>query len=212
MRPMAAADAEPEPEPTPVARRPIPWRRIVGWVALGGILGWGAGAWALHRYGLSQRPGEGHWDAIVVLGCRVFPDGRPSFALSARVRAAVELFAEGRAERVVLTGGVGDAGIAEAEVAATLAESLGVPRSALVLETRSTTTELNARFAAEAIEGRRVLIVTDAYHVLRSERVFGRYFDEVRGVGTVNPRWWPRVRGALREVVALAGYGVQGRL
>ncbi|MCA9708261.1 MAG: YdcF family protein, partial [Myxococcales bacterium] len=147
-----------------------------------------------------------------VLGCRVFPDGRPSFALSTRVRIAAELFAEGRADRLVLTGGVGDGGVAEAEVAASLAESLGVPRSALVLETRSTSTEQNARFAAEVIEGRRVLIVTDAYHVFRSERVFARYFDEVHGVGTVNPRWWPRIRGALREVIAIAGYGLQGRL
>ncbi|MEM9453452.1 MAG: YdcF family protein [Myxococcota bacterium] len=188
------------------------WRRAARWTVIGGALVWGIGAWGLHRYGLSRRPEQGRWDAIVVLGCRVFPDGRPSVALATRVRVAVELLTEGRADRLVLTGGVGEAGVAEAEVAATLAESLGVPRSALVLETRSTSTELNARFAAEMIEGRRVLIVTDAYHVLRGERVFARYFDEVRGVGTLNPRWWPRLYGALREVVALAAYGVQGRL
>lgn len=198
-------------EPVPVRRR-FPWRRVARWAVVGGALVWGIGAWGLHRYGLSRRPEQGRWDAIVVLGCRVFPDGRPSFALATRVRVAVELLTEGRADRLVLTGGVGEAGVAEAEVAATLAESLGVPRSALVLETRSTSTELNARFAAEMIEGRRVLVVTDAYHVLRSERVFARYFDEVRGVGTVNPRWWPRVYGSLREVVALAAYGVRGRL
>ncbi len=182
------------------------------WATLAAVLGWPLLAWGLHRYGLANRPTAGQWDAIVVLGCRVFPDGRPSFALSARVGTAVELFHEGRAPTLVLTGGVGDAGIAEAKVAAELALSLGVPASALVIEDRSTSTELNARFAAELTDARRVLIVTDAYHVLRSERVFGRYFGEVRGVGTINPRLWPRIKGALREVVAIAAYGASGRL
>ena len=125
---------------------------------------------------------------------------------------AVELYNAGRADTIVLTGGLGDSGVVEAEVAATLAEELGVPRTALVLETRSTSTEQNALFAAEAIEGRRVVVVTDAYHVLRSERVFSRHFDEVAVVGTISPNYWARVRGTLREVLALAGYAVQGRL
>jgi len=183
----------------------------VQWVALGGALSWGVLAWGLHRYGLGRSP-EGQWDAIVVLGCRVYPGGRPGLALTARVQRAVELYREGRAETIVLTGGVGDGGVAEAEVAATLAESLGVPRAAMVLETQSTSTEQNARFAAEAFGGRKVLVVTDAYHVLRSERVFARYFDEVRGVGTINPNVWPRVRGALREVAAVVSYAARGRL
>jgi uncharacterized SAM-binding protein YcdF (DUF218 family) len=188
------------------------WRRVARWVALGGALSWGVVAWGLDRYGQGRPAPEGRWDAIVVLGCRVFPDGQPSTALAQRVRMAAELYAAGRADTLVLTGGLGDAGVVEAEVAAGLAESLGVPRTAMVLETRSTSTEQNARFAAEAIAGRRVVVVTDAYHVLRSERVFARHFDEAHVVGTVNPRWWPRVQGALREVVALAGYAAQGRL
>jgi uncharacterized SAM-binding protein YcdF (DUF218 family) len=201
-----------EPQPTPPRRRASAWRRALRWAALGGALSWSLVAWGLHRYGQGRPAPLGRWDAIVVLGCRVFPDGQPSNALAQRVRMAAELYAAGRADTIVLTGGRGDAGVVEAEVAAGLAESLGVPRAAMVLETRSTSTEQNARFAAEAITGRRVVVVTDAYHVLRSERVFARHFDEAHVVGTVNPRWWPRMQGALREVVALAGYAVQGRL
>lgn len=188
------------------------WRRIAVLAAMGGAVGWGLAAWGLYRHGLSERPRGGQWDAIIVLGCRVFADGRPSLSLAARVQAAAELYAEGRAEQIVLTGGVGDAGPAEAEVAAALAESLGVPRSAMVLEDRSASTEQNARFAAQLTSARRVLIVTDAYHVFRSERVFERYFEQVHGVGTISPRLWPRVRGAMREVAAVASYGVRGRL
>jgi uncharacterized SAM-binding protein YcdF (DUF218 family) len=201
-----------EPRTTPPLRRASAWRRALRWAAFGGALSWLAVAWGLHRYGQGRPAPQGRWDAIVVLGCRVFPDGRPSNALAERVRVAAELYAAGRADTIVLTGGMGDAGVVEAEVAAARAEALGVPRTALVLETRSTSTDENARFAAEVIAGRRVVVVTDAYHVLRSQRVFLRHFDEVHVVGTVNPRWWPRTQGALREVVALAGYAVQGRL
>jgi uncharacterized SAM-binding protein YcdF (DUF218 family) len=202
---------EPEPVPAEPRRRPW-WRRALRWVAIGGALSWSVLAWGLDRYGQGRPAPQGRFDAIVVLGCRVFPDGTPSVALARRVQKAAELWSEGRAELIVLTGGRGDTGVVEAEVAAAVAESLGVPRAAMVLETRSTSTDENARFAAEAIAGRRVVVVTDAYHVLRSERVFARHFDEAHVVGTVSPRWWPRLQGALREVAALAGYAVQGRL
>lgn len=201
-----------EPEPVPRTPRRPWWRRALRWVALGGALSWGGLAWGLDRYGQGRPAPEGRFDAIVVLGCRVFPDGTPSVALARRVQKAAELWAEGRAEVIVLTGGRGDTGVVEAEVAAAVAESLGVPRAAMVLETRSTSTDENARFAAEAIAGRRVVVVTDAYHVLRSERVFARHFEAAHVVGTVSPRWWARMQGALREVVAIAGYAVQGRL
>ncbi len=204
--------AEPEPEPIPQRRRSSAWRRALVWVMAGGGLSWVAFSCGLDRYGQARPTPEGQWDAIVVLGCRVYPDGQPSQALARRVDRAVELFLAGRAETLVLTGGAGDTGFVEAEVAAARAESLGVPRTAMILETRSTSTEENAQFAAEAIQGRRVVVVTDAYHVLRSERVFSRHFHEVAVVGTVSPNTGARVRGAVREALALAGYAVQGRL
>lgn len=202
----------PDPDALTSRRRRIPWRKLLGWGTLAVALSWSGLSYGLHRYGAGRRPTEGRWDAIVVLGSRVFPPRTPGTAMTARVTLAVELFHDGRADVLVLTGGVGDAGVAESEVAAELAESLGVPREAMVLEHASTSTEGNAEHAARAFEGRRVLVVTDAYHVLRSERVFARYFDEAHGVGAVNPRMWPTVRGALREVPALLGYAVLGRL
>lgn len=159
----------------------------------------------LDRYGRHQRP-SGEYDAIVVAGCRVMPSGRPSRSLARRVDQAVELWKEGWAPRIVFTGGVGDAPRSEAAAAAERARSQGVPRRAIVLEERSTSTDENARFAAELIGSEaRVLVVSDAYHVYRCERVFGRHFAAVQGAGSVG-HWAPRVKGALREVFALSAY------
>jgi len=168
-------------------------------------------AFGLDRYGL-RRP-EGEYDAIVVAGCRVMPSGAPSPALARRTELAVRLWEEGLAPRIVLTGGQGESEPrSEAEAAAELAEELGVPREAMVLEDRSTSTEENARFAAELVGGdARVVVVSDAYHVYRCERVFARWFGAVDGAGSVGDAW-PRMRGALREVAALTAYAIGGKL
>jgi uncharacterized SAM-binding protein YcdF (DUF218 family) len=178
------------------------------------FLVWLATAYALDRHGL--RGPRGRFDAIVVAGCRVMPDGRPSPALARRAALATQLWRDGLAPRVVFTGGVGDHGGSEASVAASFARGLGLPGDAIVLEERSTSTDENAAGAAEVLDAAglpraRILVVTDSYHVLRCERVFGRRFAEVEGTGS---RGVPlaRFRGAMREVPALIAYAALGRL
>lgn len=174
------------------------------------LLAWLAAALALDRYGLREPP-PGGYDAIIVPGCRVLPDGQPSVALARRTRHAVRLWREGRAPVIVLTGGLGDYPPTEAEAAAAVARNLGVPDSALVLETRSHSTETNAAYAARLVPARRVLAVTDSYHVYRCRMVFRRHFAEADAVGTAPPPYY-RLRGALREVLAVIDYGRRGRL
>jgi len=173
---------------------------------------WGGAAAALDAYGRRPLSSSQTWDAIAVAGCRVRPDGSPSLALQRRTATAVELWREGRAPVLLLTGGVGDFPPSEARAAADYAQKLGVPAEALILESRSTSTEENARFAADAApQLKRVLVVSDAFHIFRVERVFGRYFEEAVGVGSVG-LLGSRIKGALREVAAVTLYGLTGRL
>ncbi len=171
---------------------------------------WLGAASALDWYGQRTVDVAG-WDAIVVAGCRVLPDGQPSPALARRTEHAVDLWRRGLAPRIVFTGGVGDFPPAEAVAASNLALELGVPAGAIALEERSTSTEENAANAAALLGGGRVLVVSDTYHIFRCERVFGRYFDEVRGAGSA-PILSYRVRGALREVAAVSWYKLKRRI
>lgn len=168
-----------------------------------------AAAW-LDRHGLREAPEE-RFDAIVVLGCRVRPDGRASPSLARRARHAASLYERGLAPRVVLTGGVGAHPPSEARAAAAIARDAGVPEEAMILEESSTSTEENAREARRLSGAERVLVVTDAYHVFRAERVFRRHFPHARAVGSAGPPS-VRARGALREVFAVTAYAVLGRL
>jgi len=166
--------------------------------------------------GLGPLPAGARYDAIIVAGCRVGPDGQPSLALRRRVDQALQLYAEGRAPRVVFTGGVGTFPPSEAEAAAAYARDRGLPPAAALLEAHSTSTEENAArsadlLAAEGLAHGRVIVVTDAYHTFRARRVFARHYAHVDAAGS-RPRLAVRARGALREVFAVAGYLVMGRL
>lgn len=191
-----------------IVRQRFTWKRAVV-IALP-LFGWGLAAAALDAHG-RRAVVEGSWDAIVVAGCRVYPDGEPSPALRRRTERAVRLWREEKAPVIVFTGGVGRNPPSEAQVAGAVARSMGVPEEAILLEDRSTSTEENARLAATLIDARRVLVVTDSYHVFRTRRVFARYFEEVGGAGSVGTPW-PRFVGSFREVVAVAYYWSKGRL
>jgi uncharacterized SAM-binding protein YcdF (DUF218 family) len=156
--------------------------------------------------------GGGDFDAIVVLGCRVMSGGAPSFALERRAQHAARLYHAGFAPFVITTGGVGDAAPSEADVAAQVLREAGVPPHAILREDASTSTEENAAFAKERFGGRRVLVVSDAFHTWRAERVFARHYEEVVAVGTRSRIPGERLRGTLREVVAVGAYFALGRI
>ena len=174
------------------------------------LLMWAAAATGLDRYGHRAAPAGGY-DAIVVAGCRVGPGGRPSRALRARAEGGVALWKAGVAPVLVFTGGVGQFPPSEAEAAASVARAAGVPPRAIVLEDRSTTTAENAAFAARRTGARRGVVVSDAYHVFRAQRIFGQHFDEAWGYGVRGPAS-ARIKGALREVLAVAWHGARGAL
>ncbi len=182
-------------------RRPPIWAIAA---AAAGFPIWCGLAIALDRYGHRPDPG-GHFDAIVVAGCRVMPNGQPSLCITRRTTKAVELWRRGLAPVIVLTGGIGAFPPAESSAAAAVARGLGVPDSAMILESKSTSTAENARFSRALVDFNRIVVVTDSYHVRRCEWLFGKYFGEVRGVGVAAP--WPyRARGAFREALAYAYY------
>ncbi|MDX2011072.1 MAG: YdcF family protein [Myxococcaceae bacterium] len=129
----------------------------------------------VHRIG-RRAPALHPRDAIVVLGARVLPDGRPSEALTARVEHAVGLHRAGLGRWLVFSG-AGSGPAPEAVVAKRLALEAGAPEAACVLEADSASTFDNARRTASVLEARQVRsvwLVTDDFHVLRALAHFRR--------------------------------------
>lgn len=137
-----------------------------------GVLGL---AFVVDRFG--QRDRARRSQAIVVLGARVLEGGVPSGALQARVARAAELYRQGLAPLVVLSGGVGRHPPAEAVAARDVALSMGVPAQACEVEVESHSTAQNAAFTARLLRARglsEVILVSDPYHLLRARQYFWR--------------------------------------
>lgn len=165
---------------------------------------WAAIAIFLDRIGHRPCP-EGPFDALVVPGCAVRPNGAASGALRRRTEHAVSLWQRNIAPIIILTGGVGRYPPSEASAAAQIARDAGVPNDALVLEEQSTTTAENAMFAAQAFPNASttsILVVTDSYHAWRCKRLFSSHFKRVESVGST-PSARLRIRGAFREVASI---------
>lgn len=111
-------------------------------------------------------------DAIVVLGAAQY-NGRPSEVFEARLDHALDLYQDGYAPLIVLTGGKqpGDA-YTEAETGEQYLLDRGVPASAIRWENEGRDTWQSMQGVADVLEGSGVgslLIVSDGFHLFRSE-------------------------------------------
>ncbi len=150
-------------------------------------------------------------DAIVVLGSRVYPGGRPGPSLTRRAAHAAALYAQGLAPLIICTGGQGDATVpSEASVACGLIAAAGVPPEALLLEDQSHSTEQNALYTAALLQPRSavtVLVVSDSYHLYRAALLFRRAgLVPYTSPAPERIYWFERYYRDNRELAALAWY------
>jgi uncharacterized SAM-binding protein YcdF (DUF218 family) len=146
-------------------------------------------------------------EAIVVLGCRLKPDGTASAALARRVARGIALFRQGAAPLLVLSGG-GAGRVPEAEIMRHIALAAGVPEAALLVEPRSRNTLENARETARLLTARglrSILLVSDRIHLPRAALLFRCAGLTIAGWAAPPSPALPRTAmPVLRELAALA--------
>ena len=141
-------------------------------------------------------------EAIVILACRVGPGGYLSPAAQRRIRRGAEVFAEGVASHVVVSGGRRWHGVSEAEAFAARLVELGVPAHAIDRELWSLSTCENARYSARILRGRgqrRVALVTCDWHMPRALASFRLAGLEPVAFPAVAPHGRPVRRSKLCE-------------
>lgn len=162
------------------------------------------GATFVQVWSTARSDGTGPADAIVVLGAAQY-DGEPSPVLRARLDHAAELFDQGHAPLVVVTGGKqeGDR-VTQALAGFTYLRELGIPEGAILLEVDGTSTYSELAATARILDDRgldRVLMVSDGYHSARLLAIA----DEVGLDGAVSPTDTSYGAGSLlRETAAVS--------
>ena len=110
-------------------------------------------------------------DAAIVLGAAVYR-AAPSPVFRERIRHGIYLYQNGTVHKLVFTGGLAEGDdLAESEAARDMAIAEGVPERDILIETSSTTTWLNFRYAKVAMADAgidTVLVVSDPIHMKRA--------------------------------------------
>jgi uncharacterized SAM-binding protein YcdF (DUF218 family) len=162
-------------------------------------------------------------DAIVVLGSGIRENGSLTDSSLRRALHGIDLYRLGLTKTIVFTGPRNVTGLAEAEVRATLARQMGIPRAAVLTDITARTTREEAQQVAALLRARgmsRILLVVDAEGVRRAARLFERQGFEVIASPAVDISTSDGAPGArlretrqiLIELLALAYYHAVGYL
>ena len=149
----------------------------------------------------------------VVLGAQVLSGGRPSGTLRARTLHAARLYAAGKIQLVIPTGGVGQHPPSEAEVMRRILREAGVPEEIILNEGEARSTRESARLVADMARARGIrdlLLITDPLHCVRAVEAFRvEGFEAQASPVYSSPMWCRRGlrRGQFaREIGALLWY------
>ncbi|NIP30021.1 MAG: hypothetical protein GTO02_07390 [Candidatus Dadabacteria bacterium] len=113
-------------------------------------------------------------DAIVVLGASQW-NGKPSPVLKSRLDHAHEIYKQGFAEYIILTGGIAKGErISESKVGLMYLNRKGVPKSRIFIEEVGLTTSESLEKASNIIKQNnfnKVLFISNGYHMLRIKKI-----------------------------------------
>lgn len=154
-------------------------------------------------------PVNGEYDAIIVLGAQVKPDGTPSVQLGWRLDAACEAY-RNKPVPIVVCGARGkDEPMTEAEAMKAYLTANNIPEEDILIDPASFNTRQNLTNAAELLKQkdgiRQVLVVTSDYHVPRSLALAKDLGFDALGMGSpCKPEYW--IKNHAREALAWLKY------
>ena len=154
-------------------------------------------------------PAAEDYDAIIVLGAQVKPDGTPSVQLSWRLDAAYEAYQQKKVPIIVCGAQGGDEPMTEAQAMALYLTDKGVPETDILKDPDSFNTNQNLQNAAALLKDvpdvKKVLIVTSDYHVPRSLAIARDLGFTACGLGSpCKPEYW--LKNHAREALAWCKY------
>lgn len=137
-----------------------------------------------------------HFNVLLVLGYPANADGTPAPEQRERVLEAVRQFQAGVAPAIIVSGGAAHNGFVEAKVMAKLAAAAGVPRGAILQETRALDTVQNINYSTEIMRAhgwQSAEVITSPSHVRRASLIL--LDSPIRIHWRMQASPWPREYG-----------------
>lgn len=141
-------------------------------------------------------------DCIVVLGCQVRADGSLSDMLHDRLARGVEVFQAGAAPKLLMSGDHGTVSYDEVNAMKRYAIEQGVPSEDVFMDHAGFSTYETIYRAKEIFQAKKIVIVTQEYHLYRAIYIAEQLGMEAYGVNADLDTYSGQAMRDVREVLA----------
>ena len=190
-------------------RKPFPWKRLLGWglclILLGGCAVIGVNETVKIVGGqniVTPEKASGGFDCILVLGCKVKENGRPSALLRDRLQRGVEMYFAGAAPKMLMSGDHEGDDYNEVGAMRDFALEAGVPSEHIFTDHAGLSTYDSVYRAKEIFGAKKILIVTQEYHLYRALYIAKTLGVEAYGVASDYKIYSDQWIRDLREILA----------
>ncbi|MBR2894460.1 MAG: YdcF family protein [Oscillospiraceae bacterium] len=141
-------------------------------------------------------------DCILVLGCYVHSNGRPSDMLADRLRRGIDLYQSGAAPKLLMSGDHGQKDYNEVKAMKRKAMEAGIPSEDVFMDHAGFSTYESIFRARDVFDADRIIIVTQGYHLYRALYVANALGVEAYGVAADYHTYVGQANREVREVLA----------
>lgn len=141
-------------------------------------------------------------DCILVLGCYVHSDGNPSDMLHDRLQRGVELYELGAAPKLLMSGDHGRTNYDEVAAMKQFAINAGIPSEHIFMDHAGFSTYESIYRAKEIFGAKKILIVTQEYHLYRAIYIANQLDLEAYGVSADYRSYTGQTGRDIREFLA----------
>lgn len=141
-------------------------------------------------------------DCIIVLGCLVRPSGKPSDMLADRLRRGVELYESGAAPKILMSGDHGQKEYNEVQTMKQYALDAGIESSDIFMDHAGFCTYDSIYRAKEIFGAKKIIIVSQEYHLHRALLIAQKLGVEAVGVASDYHTYGGQTYRDIREIIA----------
>ena len=141
-------------------------------------------------------------DCIMVLGCGIEDEETPSPMLKDRLDVGIELYKQGAAPKILLSGDNGTENHDEIHVMLKYAKEAGIPDKDIFCDHAGFSTYDSMYRAGSIFNARRVIVVTQTYHQYRALYIGDKLGFEACGVASDQETYFGQSFRESREILA----------
>lgn len=141
-------------------------------------------------------------DCILVLGCMVHEDGSPSHMLEDRIKRGIELYKQGAAPKLLMSGDHGQKDYDEVATMKRVAMEADIPSQDVFMDHAGFSTYESVYRARDVFQAKKIIIVSQEYHLYRAVYAARQLGLDAYGVASDYREYSGQWHRDIREVLA----------